>query len=113
MKTRNGFVSNSSTSSFIVIACEAPEEKLTKEVRERLMKRSLLLQNDGEEYLGKILWTAHDDIGYETKNFHAFRDEMESAYGLVHAEAAALGIKAPIEVIYGVAYEGGFAEAEE
>ena len=113
MKKRTGFVSNSSTSSFIVLACKVSDDILTPSMRESLIEKGLLLTNEGEEFLGKVLWSASDDSGYETMNFHEFRDRMAETYGTIYAKASELGIKAPVEVIYGVAYEGGFSEVDE
>jgi hypothetical protein len=113
MKTRMGFVSNSSTSSFIVLACKVSEDVLSPGIKKILMRKKLLLRDEHGTYIGKILWTAYDDVGYEIKNFHEFRDEMADAYGQIFAEASVLGVKAPVEVIYGVVYEGGFSEVED
>ena len=57
MKTRKGFVSNSSSSSFVLFGCEIPEDFINKLVKEYIIKENK------EEYGDDIPTETTDDYG--------------------------------------------------
>jgi hypothetical protein len=112
MKIRQGFVSNSSTSSFIVLAFEAPS--LTKEQRKMYFDKNVLLTSDDRQYIGKYLAYASVDMGWTIFEADKFFTKLHAARQITLECAKELNVDpSEIKIFYGVQYEGGIREVEE
>jgi hypothetical protein len=91
MKIRNGFVSNSSSSSFVIAGLKVSNELLTDEMREELYDSHLIMDDEGPEgytIIGEALADVHSDESY--LDFHHFTlekigtmiDDVEKLTGL-------------------------------
>ena len=67
MKTRNGFVSNSSSSSFIVLGVKTEDDKKYEEA-EKLKIR--VLTDDSSYYIGEIIADFSSDEGLENNSIN-------------------------------------------
>jgi len=64
MKTRIGFVSNSSTSSFCIFGTELDWYSLDDEAREMIRKKYDIIEDDDYCYVGKLISDADDSDGH-------------------------------------------------
>ena len=95
MKIRNGFVSNSSSSSFVIAGILRPSIELTNEKKKHIQsngKFTLLEGNDdgmpdGKYILGKIIAEVDSDDGniseamYEISDLHDIEKEVQELLG--------------------------------
>ena len=107
MKTRLGFVSNSSSSSFVLVGIKVPEknqEDFEQKLAEVILKRPLredeelydvlcnssnYLSDDGPGYAGKVICDMSSEDGY----MEASEISMEKAWEEAYKVLCDLGIK--------------------
>jgi hypothetical protein len=91
MKIRRGFVSNSSSSSFIVAGLKCKKSQLTEEIEDMLYKsRNIQLFNDGEDgyedpdyfVIGKTIATGDDmefpEMEYNMEDLREIETEIQN-----------------------------------
>jgi hypothetical protein len=104
MKTREGFVSNSSTSSFLCVGF-----KLTKKPKDIPEKEAEYFVRDSyetEDYFFMVD-VAGCSEGMDTQSLVSFEKNYEKAKALVFAKKEELETTAKVEVYYGIIDMGG------
>lgn len=105
MKVRNGFVSNSSSSSFIVAGIKVRKDQMSDELREELWDKDFRVLSDGDDgvpsgycVIGKELASPSDDYMEYTELSLASIDEnikdVEAAVGIVGMRGVFTGTRA-------------------
>lgn len=107
MKKRKGFVSNSSTSSFVAIAFEIASDVLTKEQKVQLVKDGSLLKDEDGFYIGEKLAYASDD-GWSEYSAIKFVEDLNTTKNKVVQYAKQFNVSEDeIKIYYRVYYDSG------
>jgi hypothetical protein len=102
MKIRKSFVSNSSTSSFILVGCKADDLHLTREEEEKIYDDEytpIRLCNDGE-LLGVELASWSDDDGIEEIDFEVLSKYVDDSRKTIEEFCKNKNISAPKIKVY-------------